>query len=124
VGRLGRAGEPVTRKAQKPFDDKADDLDRNDLPAAGKLIEEAFDVTRDGFDRLNALSPPAAEKVRVTEYLTAVDRLPDNREKVIEPLRQGNRAAAIKITSADEGLDAKQDRLGDALGLTGCSNVF
>jgi hypothetical protein len=113
-----------TRKAQKPFDDRADNLDRSDLPAAGKLFEEALVVTRDGYDRLKALSPPAADEAQVTEYLTAVERLLDNREKVIEPLRNDDRAAAAKVASADDGLDAKQDRLGDALGLNACSNIF
>jgi hypothetical protein len=113
-----------TRKAQGPFDDKADDLDRNDLPAAAKLLKEGFDVTREGYDRLKALSPPAAEQARVTAYLTAVDRLLDNRERLIAPLREDDRRAAVKVAAADDGLQAKQDRLGDALGLEGCSNVF
>lgn len=113
-----------TKQAQEPFDDRADDLDRDDLPAAGKLLEDASEVTRDGYDRLKALTPPAAEKARVTEYLTAVERLLDNRERVIPPLRDDDRAAAAKIASADDGLDATQDRLGDALGLEDCSNVF
>ena len=111
-------------KAQEPFDDEADKLDRDDLPAAGKLFEDALEVTRDGYDRLKALSPPAAEEAPVTEYLSAVDRLLDNRQKVIQPLRDDDRAAAAKVAAADDSLDARQDRLGDALGLDDCSNVF
>jgi hypothetical protein len=113
-----------TEKAQEPFDDRADELDRDDLEAAGQLFEEAFAVTRDGYEKLKALSPPAAEEARVTEYLTAVERLLDNREKVVQPLRDEDRAAAAKVASADDGFAAKQDRLGDALGLDDCSNLF
>ncbi len=81
-------------------------------------------MTRDGYEKLKALSPPAAEEARVTEYLTAVERLLDNREKVVQPLRDEDRAAAAKVASAADGFDAKQDRLGDALGLDDCSNLF
>jgi hypothetical protein len=77
-----------------------------------------------GYEKLKALSPPAAEEARVTEYLTAVERLLDNREKVVQPLRDEDRAAAAKVASADDGFAAKQDRLGDALGLDDCSNLF
>jgi hypothetical protein len=83
-----------------------------------------LEVTRDGYDRLKALSPPAAEAAPVTGYLAAVERLLDSREKVVAPLRDDDRAAAAKVASADDRLDAQQDRLGDALGLDACSNVF
>jgi hypothetical protein len=113
-----------TKDAQKEFDDKADDLDRDDLPAAAPIIEDALKVTRAGYERLKALSPPAADQARVDAYLAAVDRLLDSRDQLTEALRDDDRTAARKHAATGGELYADQKPLAAALDLDDCRNIF
>jgi hypothetical protein len=113
-----------TEDAQKEFDDKMDKIDRGDLEGAAPIIEGAVKTTRTGYDRLKALSPPAADEARVGAYLTAVDQQLESRDRLVEALRDDDRAAARKAADDGDRLGEASRRLGNGLSLDDCSNTF
>lgn len=113
-----------TEDAQEEFDDKLDDLDRNDLPAAAPIIEDGLETTREGYDKLKALSPPAADQAEVDAYLAALDRLLDAYDGLAKAARDDDRAAGQRVAAEVQKLDDAQEPLGEALGLDDCEKIF
>ena len=113
-----------TEDAQKAFDTRIDRLKRNDLRTAAHIIEDALKSTREGYDRLRALTPPASDKAQVKEYLASVQRLLQSRVRLTAALLDNDPAAARKVATQDDKLDAEQRRLAERLGLGDCNNTF
>jgi hypothetical protein len=76
------------------------------------------------YDRIKALSPPAADKAQVDAYLTRIDRRLDLLARAAEAARVGDRAAAKKAVAESNGLDDAQDPLVRQLGLEECRRTF
>jgi hypothetical protein len=113
-----------TGDAEQEYLDRANKLERGDLKARAPIIADALKVTRAGYDRLKALSPPAADKAQVDAYLTTIDRRLDLLAQAAEAARGGDRAAAKKAAADSNGLDSAQDPLVRQLGLEECKRTF
>jgi len=113
-----------TEIAQETFDDRIDKLDRGDLPAAAPILEDALETTREGYDRLKALSPPAADQAQVDAYLAAVQRLLTSLDKLTAAARDDDRAAGRRAVAEGEKHDDEQEPLAERLGIDNCVDVF
>jgi hypothetical protein len=113
-----------TAEAEQEYVDRANKIDPDDLKARAPFITDALKVTRASYDRIKALSPPAADKAQVDAYLTATDRRLDSLERAAEAARSGDRAAAKKAAAESNGLDDARDRLARQLGLAECRRSF
>jgi hypothetical protein len=99
-------------------------VDRGDLETAAPIIEDALKTTRAGYQRLHALSPPAADQARADAYLTAVDQRLDSLARLAEAARNGDRAAGKQAATEIDTLGDAQRPLGRRLGLDECSDTF
>jgi hypothetical protein len=113
-----------TEAAQKPFDDRINKVERGDLETAAPIIEDALKTTRAGYQRLHALSPPAADQARADAYLTAVDQRLDSLARLAAAARDGDRAGGKKAATELDTLGGAQQPLGRRLGLDECSDTF
>lgn len=91
---------------------------------AARVIKEGVAETRDGFDRLQALKPPAADSAQVAEWLSAVDQMLGTYDDIVIGLRDGKRTRLVKAVREGERIDGEQEVLADLLGLVDCRNVF
>lgn len=89
-----------------------------------RVLRKGVAETRDGFDRLRALKPPAADELQVAEWLSAVDQMLGTYDDVVVALRDAKRARLVKAIREGERIDGEQEVLADLLGLVDCRNVF
>ncbi len=113
-----------TADVQEDYEERIESLDRGDLEAAAPVIEEVLDKTREGYERLRALSPPAAQEADVRAYLASVERLLATRDKLTQAARDDDRAAGERAGDEGDKIDVEQERLAERLGLDACENIF
>lgn len=123
---LTRAGQICsdTEARQAQFESRLATIDQKNLRAAATIIEDALKTTRAGFGRVKALKPPASKQAVVEDYVAAVERLLDSREKLVGAARDNDRAAGRKASAEGDTLDRAADRLGARAGLDACKDTF
>jgi hypothetical protein len=124
AGDSGQTTAAQTRLTHGEYVAQANKMKRADLKARAPFIADAVKVTRVSYDRIKALSPPAADKAQVDAYLTTIDRRLDLLARAAEAARVGDRAAAKKAVAESNGLDDAQDPLVRQLGLEECRRTF
>jgi hypothetical protein len=135
----GSGGKPLTKAAyliragqicsdteaeQAKFKSRIATIDQDNLPAGAAIIADALKITRQGFDRLKALSPPASDRAIVDHYVAAVERLLGSRDKLVDAARKNNRSAGLKASREGDKLDVVADRLGARAGLDACDDTI
>lgn len=88
------------------------------------VVEDSVAETRDGFDRLRALRPPADDEAEVDEWLSAVNEMLGTYDDLIVAVRKDNRRRLVKAIREGRRIDGEQEILADLLGLVDCRTVF
>lgn len=112
-----------TERAQEPFNEKLDDLDRDNFQAFAPILDEGIKTTREGYDRLKALSPSAADEARVDAFLTATAQQLETLERFADAARK-NDVATGKAVAEEDAYEATKLPLVKRLGIDECRNTF